>query len=473
MAAIAFPTSTAPSINPTENGGRLINAIIERAPVGSRSEWIWRRSPGLEPLFEVDEGAFRGAIPAGNALIVIAGNSAFEVGQAGGGFIVTPLTGTVGGTSPVIMARNMRSPDPQTLIVHDGGIDKIEAGAVTEFTTATFASPNSVTYQDGYFFVTLGDGRVFASGIDDVTFNALDFATARASVDPLLRAVAFGSDVLLLGTTTIEFWNNTANPEAFPYSRGPVLPVGLLAPYAVTGFEYGFPAPISWVSTDRRIYRLVGYSPEPISTPHIDRLLQDIPDPTTLRAFCYVSAGRPCYVFTCPEWTLVYDASNGSWHERKSYGDPIWRAMFSANAFGRWVTFDRNSPMVFSIKDRHRREGDKPLIWEVHSTQMHGFPLRSVIRRASFDMVAGVGNDTGIAPIETNPRVDIAWSFDGGRTFGNDLQRELGTQGETRPLDIRNLGMAQRLGVQYRLRVSDPVEVSLMGGAHDVEGRVA
>ena len=470
MSEIVFNPSTAPSINPTENGGRLINAYAERAPVGSRSEWIWRRAPGLRELFSAGEGAFRGATQIGAALYVINGNTMYQVTRSGTTYSVSVLSGTVPGSDLVIMARNMRSPNAQTLIVSDAGMALLEDGAVTTFTDSDLPAINSVAFQDGYFFVTSGDGRVFASAINDVEFNALDFATAESSVDGLVRAITFGNDLLLMGDATIEFWQNTANPEAFPFSRGPVMPVGLFGRYAVTGMEYSFPAPLAWVGNDKRIYRLMGYSPEPISTPHIDRVLSRVTDSDAIQAYSYVAAGHACYVFSGPDFTFVYDSATGLWHERASYGADRWLGLGTVYAFDAWLTFNRNGAQAYAIEDRFRREGQDPLVWELRSTQSHRFPGRFRVDRASFDMVTGVGRDNGIDLIETNPQVGISWSDDGGRTFGNELMRSLGTQGEVTTIDIWRCGIAPRTGRQWRLRASDPVELALMGGAMDAVG---
>ena len=105
--------------------------------------------------------------------------------------------------------------------------------------------------------------------------------------------------------------------------------------------------------------------------------------------------------------------------------------------------------------------------------QQHGFPSRTAVDRAAFDFVMGVGLDRGIYPIETNPRVSISWSDDGGRTFGNALLRDLGTQGEVLPIDIYRTGLTSRLGRQWRLQVSDPVEIALLGGSMFGEVRAA
>src|SRR5690606_41470107 len=58
--------------------------------------------------------------------------------------------------------------------------------------------------------------------------------------------------------------------------------------------------------------------------------------------------------------------------------------------------------------------------------------FRSRVNQVSFNFVTGVGRDTGIAPIETDPQVSISWSNDGGRTFGNELLRSLGDRKSTR-----------------------------------------
>ena len=468
MPPIIFNPSTEPSVNVTENGGRVINAYAERAPGGSRSEWIWRRAPGLRSLFTVGEGLYRGSVQIGAALFIVNGNTVYEVTRSGAEFAVNALPGSVPGDDLVIIARNSRTPNAQALIVSSSGVSLLEDGEVTAFADTNLPSINSVTFMDGYFFATSGDGRVFASGINSAAFSALDFATAEASTDGLVRAIAFGSDLLLMGEATIEFWQNTANPEAFPFSRGPVISVGLLGRYAVTGMEYGFPSPLAWVGNDKRIYRLAGYAPEPISTPAIDRVLSTVIDPLSVQAWCYSVAGHPCYVFSGPGFTFVYDSASGLWHERQSYGANQWVALGAANAFDGWVAFSREDGAAFAIQDRFTREGQQPLVFDVWSTQAHRFPGRFRVDRASFDLVTGVGRDSGIDPIQTRPQVSISWSDDGGRTWANDILRSLGTEGEIVGIDIRRCGLTGRFGRQWRVRVSDPVEVSLLGGAMDI-----
>lgn len=465
-APISFPLSTSPGVNATENGGRLINAYAEPLSQGARNTMRWIRAAGLRLATLVGTDTFRGALTVGTVLYVINGNKAYTVTKTGSTYTPTELTGTVGGSGPVIMARNMRA-TTQILIVHSGGMSKIEAGDVDDFSDVDLPAANSVDFMDGYFFVTSGDGRVFASAINDITFNSLDYATAESSPDGLVRAVSFGRDLLLMGTATTEFWGNTGNATGFPFSRGPVIPVGLKAPHAVAGFEVGFPDPIMWVANDNTVRRLNGYTPEIVSTAALERLIEIAG--TDLEASVYNAAGRSWWVLSGPTWTWAMDMRTGNWIERQSYGSDRWRAHFGAGCFGEWLTFDRDSAKMFAVDGLYRGEDTNPLIWEARSTQDHRFPGRLLVHRASFNFVTGVGRDTGIDPIETNPRVSISWSNDGGRTFGNELLRELGTQGEQRSIDIWRCGLTGPNGRQWRLRCSDPVEVSMIGGAMEFD----
>jgi len=470
---IQFPTSTAPSINPTENGGRLINAFAEKAPDGGRSAVLIRRAPGLTPIFTAGVGAYRGSLLVGSVLYIANGALVYTVTEAAGIYTITALTGALPGTGLVMMERNMRSPTPQILILHSAGMSQIIAGVVSDFSDADLPSVNSISYLDSYFFFTSQDGRCFASGVNDVTVAGTDYTTAEASPDGLLRAIPAGSYLLMMGTATTEFWSDTAQPTGFPFSRSVVIKTGLYGARAVAGHDAGFTSDVCFVGNDRRAYRLSGFTPTPISTPYIEAMLQAITDSSELEASVYSINGHSCWVLTSSSWTFVYDLSVGEWHERASLGTTRWRAEGSVNAFDTWLTFERGSNQVYAIDPTAKRENADQLVWEVRSNQAHRFPGRFVVNRASFDMVTGVGNDRGISPIETDPVVMISWSDDGGRTFGNPVRRRLGSQGETTPININGAGLTKQFGRQWRLQVADPVEVSLLGGAMDLEARAA
>lgn len=466
MPEIAFPTSTAPGINNSESGGRLINAIIEKAPAGSRSQFIYRRAPGLSIERFATQAGHRGALLLGSVLYVVSDDLVYSITKSGGVYTVNQLTGTIGGEGPVFMARNMNAV-PQILVVHSAGMAQIDTSgaSVSSFSDADLPAVNSICWIDGYFIVTSAAGRAYASGINDVTFASTDRATAEADPDGLVRAIARDRDLMLMGASTTEFWSNVGNATGFPFNRGTVIPYGLAGPYAVAGMDPGWGNTPIWVANDRTVRLLNGYVAEKISTPELDRLLEAVEDTTTLEATAFIASGHAYWSLSSPDWTWVFDKSTGSWSERRSYGELRWRVKFAINAFDEWLAFDRSAASVFKIDATEHREAGQPLVFEVRSTQTHAFPSRVVINRAAFDFLPGVGRAAGVDPIETAPRALVSWSDDGGRTFGNEVERELGGEGVMKTIDLRRCGLTGSRGRQWRLRVSDPVEVALYGAA--------
>jgi hypothetical protein len=467
MPAISFPTSTAPGFNGTESGGRLINCIVEQTSSGARGPVAWRRAPGLTTAFELDGDAHRGAIAVDNVLYALIDDTVYSVTKSGTTYTATALTGTVGGTGPVTMARNMAT-IPNVFIEHSDGVSLIDinAGSVGDFTDVDLPDINSITWLDGYFFASSANGGLYQSGINATTWSGLDYTTAESSPDGLVRVVALGRDLLAMGDSTIEWFANAGNATGFAFDRGTVLPIGLASKFAVAGFEQGFGYGLVFVANDDTVRLLNGYTPQDISPPWLKRWIADT-DPDDLEMSVYVVDGHAYAVLSSTTWTVQYDLTSGSWIERKSYGSTLWRAHFGVYCFNEWLVFDRSTGKVFRPGRSKTEDGD-PLLWELQSTQQHKFPSRMRIPRASFDFVTGVGIDTGADPIETNPRVLVSWSDDGGLTWSTPLERLLGAQGQDVNIDVRNCGITNRRGRMWRLQVSDPVEVSFMGGAMDV-----
>lgn len=469
---ILFPTSTAPSVNPSENGGRLINCYAEKTPQGGRSQVLYRRVPGCDFAFAAGASTYRGALLDGTVLYIANGGKVYTVTKAAGLYTVNTLGGTLGGTGRVFMEHNMRSPTHQILIWTSGGIYQVSGSSIIAFTDADLPSTNSLSFQDGYFFHTTASGQSYASDLNDTNVNSNSFVTAESQVDGLVRGIPIRRDQALMGDTSTEFWSNAGNATGYPFTRGPVIPYGLWGPYAVAGYEPGFPGPVIFVANDGVVYRLDGYSPSRISTSHLDRLIAVVTDRTTLRASVHIAAGHSFFVLKSDDWTWVYDLSTAEWHERQTLGRDNWRMEGGINAFSEWLVFDDAN--VYRINERSVQEAGEPLVWELWSTQMHNFPARTAVDKAAFDFVRGVGIDRGISPIQTDPKVSISWSNNGGVTFGNALLRSLGTQGQQNiRCEVNRTGLTGDIGRQWKLKIADPVEASLLGGSMFGEARAA
>jgi hypothetical protein len=96
---------------------------------------------------------------------------------------------------------------------------------------------------------------------------------------------------------------------------------------------------------------------------------------------------------------------------------------------------------------------------------LHQGNQRLVYNRLTLDMETGVGLSSGQGE---DPQVMLQLSNDGGHTYGNEIWQTFGRQGEYRTqVTFRRLGMARDR--VFKLVISDPVRVRIVGGDLDVE----
>ena len=467
MVAIVFPPSTAPGVKTQESGGRHVNAHYERLQVGASAKFVLKRAPGLVEFADTEEAGFRGCILVGANLFVAYEDELVYVTSGG---TVTSI-GTLGGTGPVYFASN-NAATPDVVVVTEEGIFDVTTSSITEITDPDLPQPNSICFQDSFLFPSIADGRVFASGQNDTTFAGTDYTAAEAKTDSLLRVVSWDSTLYMCGDLSIEAWSNTAEATGFPFSRTTVIYRGLIGPRAIAGWEDGFQMGLVWVADDCSVRRLSGYTPQRISPPEIERLIEAVADKSTLEASVYSIGGHPCWVLSSPDWTWVFDLATEAWHERRSYNMTRWRCSGGVYAFGKWLTFDRTSGKIYEITESAFDEAGEPLVWEVESAQMGGFPRPVSVPRADFKFVAGTGEAEGVDPIEVDPSVSISWTDDAGVHWSHPLIRKIGRQQVTRGrITVLQTGTSGPQGRRWRLTVADPVYVSLLGGDMAVSPR--
>ena len=471
MVAIPFPLTSMPGTRPQESAGRLINARAEPLGEGARAQARRVRVPGLATFATSSQTGFRGHIVVGPTLFAAFAGKVYKGTAAGGALI---LVDDLDGMLPVFFARNNKKPTPDCVVVTEDGAFIVSESAVDDYNDNDLPQPNGVCFLDGYFFFTTADGRCFASGLNATTINALDFVTAEGKSDGLLRPVPFGGTLFLCGTSSIEPWTNTANPTGFPFSRAAVIPRGLLAATAITGFEDGFGFGLVFVGNDCGVHRMNGYAPEKISPPDLDRLIEQLADKSTLEMSSYVTNGHPMVALSSPDWTWEFDLNTLKWNERASYQQKRWRGKFAINAFDKWLVGDELSGNILQITAESYKEVSDPLLYRVESGPVQQFPNRIQVARADFDFVTGVGIATGSDPNETDPSVAISWSDDGGVKWSVPLIRRLGRQANARQrVTVLNTGLSGPQGRRWRIDVSDPVYVSLIGGEQSADVRAA
>jgi hypothetical protein len=471
---IPFPVSTAPGGQPLEGAGRLINCAAEPT-IDGRS--VRHRQPGLTTFCTTTQNGYRGGLLVTNFMLIAFNGRLQKVDAAG----AVSDVGALAGTKPVFMARNNLVPTCQVAIVTENGAFLTDAtgAAPIAWPDADLPFPNSVCFQDGYFFFGIGDRRVFASGINSSSVDPLCFTTAESkSQDALIRVVAHKGLLFIFTTAGCEVWSDTANPApGFPYSRLAVLDRGLIAPTAVAGWEEGF-GNMLWVADNCGVYRLgAGLQPDKVSSPDLDRLIQAQAkvDPTQLQAGCYTVAGKSFWTISGPGFTWEFNLESQKWNERMSLvlGQfTRWRGMFGTLAFNKWLLGDTQTGSIGAIDGASYREFGTQQVCRIESGAVADFPVRTRVARVDFEFQPGVGIATGIDPIEVNPTVEISWSDDGGTKWSVPIMRKLGRQADGRhACYATSLGTSSRYGRRWRLDIADPVYVGHIGGTQSTTVR--
>ncbi|PZM07583.1 hypothetical protein [Rhizobium tubonense] len=468
MTDIVWPNSTSPGARPGEGSGRLINCYAEALESGARASFVRRRVPGLARLIATAFPGCRGFHFYNGDLYVAQSNRLSRINVAAGVYSQVNL-GALAGIGRVTFARNNKVPTPDIVCVTENGAFIVNrTTAPTSFTDPDLPQPVTVAFLDGYFVFAIRDGRFFTSGINDITINALDFGKAESHSGGLLNAVAFGEQLMLMGPSSVEFWQNAGNATGTPFSRSSVVARGLASTFAVAGTEYGFSSLI-FIGDDNGVYRIDGgYQPTKISNADLDRLITAVADKTLLDVTVAVTEAHAWATVSGPNFSWTYELATGFWHERASYLDDHWRGVCSVQAFGGWVIGDRTTGDIWLLNPDIQTEGTNPLVMKAYSLPSIGFPNRVAIPRADFDIIVGQGKVTGLDPIEVDPVCLISWSDDGGATFGTPLKRSLGRLAKYMTnVVINRAGSAGRYGRVWCFEVSDRIYVGLLGGSMD------
>jgi hypothetical protein len=470
---IPFPLSSSPGASPHESAGRLINCYAE--PLGKDVEAkkgmappaiVWRKIPGLSRFATSANSTFRGFQLVNSTLYTAWSGKGASFTSAG---VETTLTGNLLGTDKVFFARNNKVPTPDLVCVSPGnGGFILSSTAVSGWGAA--GAPNSVSFMDGYFLLTYGDGTIQASDLNATTINALNKTTAQSKPGGLTRGVPFNGQFYAMGPTFGEVYADTANATGFPFTRSYILQRGLLSPYALAGHEDGFGSALLWVADDNSVVQANGTPiPLKVSPPDLDRLIAGVTDKTTLEASVYIASGHPKWRLTSGTFTFDFDLGSQKWNEVRSYQKSRTRAVSGHSAFGKWLVGDTVANQILYIDPTAYDDYGNPLEFILESGPVVMFPNRTKVARADFNFVTGVGIATGQDPIATNPKVGISWSDNGGISWSNEFVRELGAQATPQRVTLLRTGMTGVQGRRWRLRVTDPVYTAFLGGTQDTE----
>ena len=443
-------------------GGRLVNAYAEQADDKGKAQFPLWCIEGLAPFATIPSGgATRGALYLDPYGYVVSGTAVARVSEGGAVLSV----GSFPGADPVFMARNRKPVTPQIMMVSGGLRYLIENDVVTNIADGDLPNATSVDFIGGYFVATVEDGRFFWSGIDEgANWSALDFATAEGNPDRLLVGKARGSELILFGDNSIEFWALTDAP--FERIPGTLLQnFGVLARHSVRDLN----DVVFFVASDGTVRMLNGYQPVRVSTHDVERAIDEVSDKDSITAMAYSIRGHQFYALSAPGWTWVYDATTGLWHERASYGADRWRAECFVRIGNTRVVGDVADAVLYQIDPDTNDEAGEHLIWTVRTPPVHAYPNPLEFNRLFLDTIPGTGLNSTDEHV-ADPLVMLRHSDTGGKTWSNQRTATVGRIGDyQRRVTFSRLGQSREDGRIFELSMSAAVVRGLLGGAIEAE----
>ncbi len=398
---------------------------------------------GLTTIASSEEGELnRGAIPFLGSPYFVQGSTLYRLNRSaisGGGFDYELIDlGTITGTGPVFMAIN----PTQICIVVPGGDVYIfsETGGLVLIVDPEFLGPaTGVIFVNGHFIFWTAQ-IMFSSGINDgLSYNGADFVGAEALPDEIVGCFPYDNNIMVFGQDITERFQYTADDFGFPFTRieGAYLQKGMISPFGVTEtddtliFIGGSPTemPSVWQSDGNNVWN--------ISTPSIeDRIQSYIGREGVFEDAFFVTYGIEDSVVACLNLggdSLCFDVIASRAAER-----PIWhrRDTLDNGAFGQWGirSIIKNWNQILTAgtftnlisimsNDVFDENGvDKIRVWASENMYNNGNPI--YVNRVE------VVVDAEITEYDTDFTLGLRYSEDGGRTFGVEEFRTVGTVGQ-------------------------------------------
>lgn len=447
-----------------EGVAQLLNAYAEKRGPDAKRPMSVLPADGLVEFVDTTAGPCRGMIYLEDIdkLYSIHPQRAYKVTFDGTTATATQI-GIAPGSDVVQLSRNQNA-TPQVVIRSDFGLQYIDTGSDTVIAISDTDIPSSCISADfvsGYTVYGFADRTFYISSINDSTaVDALDFATFQQRAGKLVHVEENAGELYGLCSNWLEVWRDTGNPD-FPFEPLTFKPVGLLAPDAVVKCDQQVMFPGRSTEGTGNIYRLDNYTPTPVSTPTVARLIRSDASPEAIQAFSWASGGHAFANFTGSTWSRCFDAATQVWHTRQSYGYDTWRARHSVYAWGKTIVGDALSGKLFELDSDTYDEDGGTMLWGVDSPPLHVFPNGGIVDALHIDVATGYGLSSGQG---SDPLIMLETSTDGGNTFTNYRELELGIQGtySTR-VTARRLGRFGPKGIVFRLRISDPVARAIVG----------
>jgi hypothetical protein len=435
---------------------RCVNLYYEMIPHGGRDAGFLAKVPGLRKIAELGDGPIRGMHQFGPEAFVVSGDTLYKIGQTLG---VSTIGVLASSAHQVSMADNGLQ-----LFIACGAnafIYTKSTGILEEIADVDFPGASSVVHVDGYFcFCEPLTQRLWWTAIyDGSSIDALDYASAEGHPDKTVAVKAVGREVWLLGTNSTEvFYNTGSTDQAFARMQGAFVAIGCLSAYSVAHLDNS----LFWLGRSPEgagvVFKSEGYGAKRVSTHAIEHAINQTSAPSQATGFTYQQRGHSFYVLNLNEKTFVYDVSTNLWHERATLTNGElgrYRVNHMAQVGGYILVGDYQTGGVYVLDQECYTDDGGPLPWVRAWRAIPPGQNDGSVKRFS-------GLDVFIEPGIGSAVMSLRWSDDGGKTWGNMHEREVGRVGE-----YKHRARWHRLGASrdrvFELSGSDPAKTIITG----------
>lgn len=356
-------------------------------------------------------------------------------------------------------------------IVTGGKVYKTDGETVSEVTDSDLETPNSAAFLNSQLIYDGNQGRFCVSDAGDgSSIDGLNYATAESSADDLTRVYEFRENLILFGTDSLEHWYNSGvGSPPFDRFQGSSRSIGIAGVHAVTHTDKA----VYFLGHDRTIYRLEGYEPNQVSSIAINNAVENYQTVSDCFAYSLKLQGQSIVVFTFPSAnkTWAFSETFNQWFELSS-GVNGGRHIANGHcyAFGKHLITDYRSGNIYEWDlEKYDSYGEtiikERVISPISSIKIGKPGLRFECSRFELILESGVGlaNGQGV-----NPVFMLSHSTDGGKTWSVESFLSPGDLGQYRK-KVEYYFFASCYELLVKIRVSDPVAVSIYAGAADIQ----
>jgi len=305
--------------------------------------------------------------------------------------IVTSITITNGGTG-------YTTSDTLVVTINDSaGTGATATALLTGFPSGPLVA--GVAYLDTYTVIASPNGEIYTSNPNDPTsWNALNYITAESEPDSLLAICKHLNYIVSFGQWSIDWFYDNGTYPGSPLANSPTYKteLGCANGNSVVPFENI----VVWVGTSKdagpSVYAIAGVSPSKVSTPYIDRILQNS-TLTDVTAYSIRSNGHTFYILTLGDLnvTIVYDVNEKVWTQWTMwaigdadsgvpgiYAEQYFRPSYFASVGETYYMLDDDNGTLYKFSDSIYTDDNAPIYYRaVTDLQDSGTTKRKFYQR--------------------------------------------------------------------------------------------